>query len=289
MNLKFILFSSLLSTQLNYNLIIILNKKLTKTINSDNNFMRRFVFILLTILIFLFSVNAQKTTITNLEVDKLISPLGLDNKNPDFSWIINSEDYDVVQTHYQILVATDEFFSKNSLVWDSGKIRSDESVYVMYKGKELSYDTKYFWTVKVWTNQSKRSTQSKIMNWKTGLMNADNWKSNWISVIDRDRDLSQAPYFINDFRLNKKIISATLYITSRGVYEAHINGERVGNSFLTPGWTSYSNRIQYQAYDVKEMLNEGENRIGVVLADGWFKNFKPNQGNRITDLSLIHI
>ena len=67
---------------------------MTKTINSDNNFMRRFVFILLTILIFLFSVNAQKTTITNLEVDKLISPLGLDNKNPDFSWIINSEDYD---------------------------------------------------------------------------------------------------------------------------------------------------------------------------------------------------
>ena len=283
MNLKFILFSSLLSTQLNYNLIIILNKKLTKTINSDNNFMRRFVFRILTILIFLFSLNAQKTTITNLEVDKLISPLGLDNKNPDFSWIINSEDYDVVQTHYQIFVATDEFFSKNSLVWDSGKIRSDESVYVMYKGKELSYDTKYFWTVKVWTNQSKRSTQSKIMNWKTGLMNADNWKSNWISVIDRDRDVPQAPYFINDFRLNKKIISATLYITSRGVYEAHINGERIGDSFLTPGWTSYSNRIQYQAYDVKEMLTEGENRIGVVLADGWFKNFKPNQGNRITD------
>ena len=103
------------------------------------------------------------------------------------------------------------------MVWDSGKIRSDESVYVMYKGKELSYDTKYFWTVKVWTNQSKRSTQSKIMNWKTGLMNADNWKSNWISVIDRDRDVPQSPYFINEFRINKKIISATLYITSRRV------------------------------------------------------------------------
>ena len=245
--------------------------------------MRRFLFIMLTLLLFLFSVNAQKTTITNLEVDKLISPLGLDNKNPDFSWIINAEGYDVSQTHYQIFVATDQIFSKSSLVWNSGKVTSDESVYVMYKGKELSYDTKYFWTVKVWTNQSKRSTQSKIMNWKTGLMNANNWKSNWISVSDQDRDVLQAPYFINDFILNKNIISATLYITSRGVYEAHINGKRVGDSFLTPGWTSYSNRIQYQAYDVKEMLIERENRIGVVLADGWFKNFKPNQGNRITD------
>ena len=95
--------------------------------------MRSFLYTMLTLLVFLLSVNAQKTTITNLEVDKLNSPIGLDNKNPDFSWIINSEDYDVVQTHYQIFVATDEFFSKNSLVWDSGKIRSDESVYVMYK------------------------------------------------------------------------------------------------------------------------------------------------------------
>ena len=209
--------------------------------------MRRFLFTTLTLFICFFSVYAQKTTITNLEVDKLISPLGLDSTNPDFSWIIKSEDYDVAQTHYQIFVATDQIFSKNSLVWDSGKVSSDESVYVKYAGEALLYDTKYFWTVKVWTNRSKRSTQSKIMNWKTGLMNAENWKSNWISVSTRDRDVSHAPYFINDFGLNKNIISANLYITSRGIYEAHINGERVGDSFLTPGWTSYSNRIQYQA------------------------------------------
>ena len=72
------------------------------------------------------------------------------------------------------------------MVWDSGKVSSDESVYVKYEGEALLYDTKYFWTVKVWTNQSKRATQSKIMNWKTGLMNADNWKSNWITVNDED-------------------------------------------------------------------------------------------------------
>jgi alpha-L-rhamnosidase len=166
--------------------------------------MRRFLITTLALLMCFFSIEAQKTTITNLEVDKLISPLGLDNKSPDFSWIINSEDFNIAQTHYQIFVATDEIFSKNSLVWDSGKVSSDESVYVKYVGKALSYDTKYFWTVKVWTNQSKRSTQSKIMNWRTGLMNADNWKSNWISVSNKDRELSQAPYFINDFGLNKK-------------------------------------------------------------------------------------
>ena len=245
--------------------------------------MRRFLFTTLTLLICFFFVNAQKTIISNLEVDKLISPLGLDNKNPDFSWIIKSEDYDVVQTHYQIFVATDEIFSKNSLVWDSGKVSSDESVYVKYAGEVLLYDTKYFWTVKVWTNQSKRATQSKIMNWKTGLMNADNWKSNWITVNNEDMTSPKIPYFINDFRVDSKIISANLYITSRGVYEAHINDKRIGDAILTPGWTSYSNRIQYQAYDVMEILLTGENRIGVMLADGWYRNFRQNRKNRIVD------
>ena len=254
-----------------------------KTINIKNILMKRFLFTTLTLLIFLFSVNAQKTIITNLEVDKLISPLGLDNKNPDFSWIIKSEGYDVVQTHYQIFVATDEVFSKNSLVWDSGRVSSDKSVYVKYEGEALLYDTKYFWTVKVWTNQSKRATQSKIMNWKTGLMNADNWKSNWITVNDEDMTSPKIPYFVNDFRVDSKIISANLYITSRGVYEAHINGKRIGDAILTPGWTSYSNRIQYQAYDVMEMILKGENRIGVMLADGWYRNFRQNRKNRIVD------
>ena len=99
--------------------------------------MRRFLITTLALLMCFFSIEAQKTTITNLEVDKLISPLGLDNKSPDFSWIINSEDYNIAQTHYQIFVATDEIFSKNSLVWDSGKVSSDESVYVKYVGKHF--------------------------------------------------------------------------------------------------------------------------------------------------------
>ena len=241
-------------------------------------------YFLLTLILFSsFSINAQKILITNLEVDKLNSPHGLDNKNPKFSWIIDTDHYNVLQTHYQVFVATDKVFSKNSLVWDSGKVASEESVYVNYLGKELAYDTQYFWTVKVWTNKSKRSSQSKVSSWKTGLMDKQNWKSNWITVNNEDMNSPKIPYFINDFRVDSKIISANLYITSRGVYEAHINGKRIGDAILTPGWTSYSNRIQYQAYDVMEMLLTGENRIGVMLADGWYRNFRQNRKNRIVD------
>ena len=237
------------------------------------------------ILIFLslLSVQAQKTSVNQLEVDKLINPVGLDSKSPDFSWIIKSDDYNMNQTHYQVFVATDKTFSNKSLVWDSGKVNSSESVYVKYRGKSLEYATKYYWTVKVWTNQSTRPKQSKISSWTTGLMGKNQWKSDWIGVNNDDKKGPKSPYFTNDFVVGNKITSANLFITSRGIYEAHINGKRVGKSYLTPGWTSYNNRIQYQAYDVEDMLSSGDNRLGVILADGWFRNFRPNSGKRKTD------
>ena len=233
-------------------------------------------------IISLISVKSQ-TIITQLEVDKLINPMGLDTRNPDFSWRIKSDEYDLNQTHYQLFVATDKIFSKKSLVWDSGKVNSSASVYVKYQGKSLEYATKYYWTVKVWTNQSAKPKQSKISSWTTGLMDKKNWNSDWIGVNNDDRKGPKSPYFTNDFVVGSKITSASLFITSRGIYEAHINGKRVGKSYLTPGWTSYNNRIQYQAYDVKDMLSLGDNRIGVILADGWFRNFRPNSGKRKTD------
>ena len=237
----------------------------------------------LVISLFSLSLLAQKITISDLEVDQLTTPIGIDNPNPKFSWLINSDKYNLKQTHYQIFVAKDKTFSKNSLVWDSGKVKSTASVYVTYDGKPFNYDTQYFWTVKVWTNKSNLHSQSKISHWKTGLMESENWKSDWITVQSEDKDSAKSPYFINDFNVNNKIVSANLYITSRGVYEAYVNGQRVGDSFLTPGWTSYNNRIQYQAYDVLNMIFKGNNRLGVILGNGWFKSFRPNNGERKTD------
>ena len=231
----------------------------------------------------LFCVQAQKINITQLEVEKLTRPLGLDTQNPDFSWIIKSDEHNLSQTHYQIFVASDKIFSKKSLVWDSGKVNSSESVYVKYQGKPLDYATKYYWTVKVWTNQSSRSRQSGVSFWTTGMMSSENWKSEWIGVDDEDKRVKNSPYFTNDFKVDNQITSAQLFITSRGIYEAHINGKRVGESYLTPGWTSYNNRIQYQAYDVQNLISSGDNRLGVILADGWFRNFRPNSGKRKTD------
>ena len=171
-----------------------------------------------------------------------------------FSWSIKSDDYVLNQTHYQLFVATDKTFSKESLVWDSGKVNSSESVYVIYQGISIEFATKYYWSVNVWSIQSANPKKSKISSWTTGLMDKKNWNSDWIGVNNDDKKGPKSPYFTNDFVVGGRITSASLFITSRGIYEAHINGKRVGKSYLTPGWTSYNNRIQYQAYDDKDML-----------------------------------
>ena len=257
--------------------------------------------ILLLTTFFFFSLHcgiAQKVTVYDLQVDDFYSPMGIDSETPTFSWKTASKEYNVNQTHYQVFVATDAVFSKNSLVWDSGKLASSESVYTVYEGKPLSPDTKYYWTVKVWTSQSSRSSQSRIATWSTGLMKLKNWDTKWITVAEDDdyRSNPKSPYFKNEFKINKKVKSANLHITSRGMYEAYINGKRVGDLYLTPGWTSYNNRIQYQTYNITNLLS-ANNGIGVILGKGWHygrlmgtkKGEQNYSGNRVSFISQLLI
>src|ERR1700730_13655398 len=107
-----------------------------------------------------------------------------------------------------------------------------------------------------------------------GLLNSADWKAKWISAgFSEDTLLRPSPLFLKKFALNKKISSAFAYITAHGLYEAQINGKRVGDAYLTPGWTSYNKRLQYQVYDVTGLLNKGTNAIGVMLGNGWYRGY----------------
>lgn len=99
-----------------------------------------------------------------------------------------------------------------------------------------------------------------------------NWQAKWIEAPDQKAfGQSQAQYFRTTFKADKKVKSATLYITAHGIYEAQINGKKVGEDFLTPGWTSYNKRLQYQQYDVTKMLQQKENVLGVMVGNGWYR------------------
>ncbi|WP_050184079.1 alpha-L-rhamnosidase [Domibacillus robiginosus] len=214
----------------------------------------------------------MQINITDLTVEYQSSLLGTDILTPRFSWRIKADRRGVVQQAYQIQVSIekDDF---SSVYWDSGKVLSNESIQVEYSGPPVSSRTRYYFRVKVWDGLGIESNWSETTYWETGLLNADEWQAEWITPHPDDIDsLSPEAFMLRkEFTLGSNITSARIYATAAGLYELHLNGERVGNEFLTPGWTSYQHRLQYQTYDVTDAVQSGKNAVGIILGDGWFK------------------
>jgi len=239
------------------------------------------------------SCDAQ-VTVANLLCENLTNPLGLDVRTPRFSWQIESYERGVMQAAYEIRVSKFAPYAEagSTPLWSSGKVNSDSSVYVPYKGPPLNSDTRYYWQVKVWDNKGHESDWSSPAYWHTGLLDKSDWKAQWIEQGFAEDSCRPSPMFRKSFEIHKQIRSATAYVTCLGLYTAYLNGHRIGNAFFTPGWTDYNKFLRYQAYDVTDFLSEGRNAIGVILGDGWYKRFyldKYNKDKRLCFLFQLEI
>ena len=195
-----------------------------------------------------------------LKTEHLTNPIGVDFQKPRLFW--NCDDGEK-QTAYQVKALDDD----GKLLWDSGKVESN-SMRCTWGGEAVKPKTKVLWKLRLWdeTGTPGDWAQASI---ETGI---DNWKAKWITgnyKVDKHQR-----YPVDCFR---KIFSAgavrkaRLYITACGLYEAKLNGKRVGEFVLAPGITDYRKRVQYQTYDVTELLQKGENALTVQLADGWYR------------------
>ena len=236
--------------------------------------MRKTSFFLCLLLFLATSIPAQ-VKLQNLLTENQTNPMGLDMQQPRFSWQLVSDQRNVSQTAYEIIVS-----GAKGAMWKSGKIMSDQSVHVPYTGTALQSGKKYTWEVRVWDNSGKPSSWSEPAFFQTAFLNTSDWKAKWIEMQNEDSINRPAQYFRKQFASNKKISSATAYITAHGMYEAQINGKRIGDAYLTPGWTSYKKRLQYQVYDVTGLLTNGSNAIGVIIGNGWYRGFLAWAGNR---------
>ncbi len=208
-----------------------------------------------------------QVTVTNLLTENQVNPVSIDIVQPRFSWQLKGGKRNIQQTAFEIKV-----LQKNTAVWSSGKVASAQSVLLPYAGTALQSGRQYSWQVKVWDNNGKASLWSTAAFFKMGMLNAADWKAKWLEAGFAEDSINRpAQYFRKPFDVNKKIQSAYAYITAHGMYEAQINGKRVGDYYLTPGWTSYNNRLQYQVYDVTSLLKNGANAVGVVAANGWYR------------------
>ncbi len=221
------------------------------------------------------------TTVSNLTCIYRANPLGIDAMVPRLSWQIESNRRGARQTAYQVCAAAEPGAQP---VWDTGKVMSDQSVHLSYAGPALSSGQRVYWQVRVWDEEDAASEWSAPAFWEMGLLNSADWSAQWITP-DWDEDTTQSqpqPVLRRAFNLTGAVKSARAYVTSLGLYELHLNGARVGDGLLTPGWTSYDTRLQYQTYDVTALLQPGENAIGAMLGDGWYRGFMGFSGNRNT-------
>jgi alpha-L-rhamnosidase len=181
--------------------------------------------------------------VRDLRCEYRTSPLGIDIRSPRLSWVIESDSRGEIQTAYQVLVASSPNLLRHDKgdLWDSGKVKSDRSTQIEYLGRRLVSHQPAWWKVRVW--------------------GAKNGKEKFLP----------ATYLRKEFTLGRTPERAVLYITSLGVAEPHLNGSRVGEDYLSPGWTDFNKRVYYRAYDVTDRLKPGANAIGAILGDGWYR------------------
>lgn len=202
------------------------------------------------------------------------NPIGIGHSKIYLGWEIHSLKENTYQTAYQIEASNSlENLLNNRLIWNSGKVYSDSSINVVYKGPKIKSRERIYWRVKIWDNYNRESDWSEPAYFEAGLLNNTDWKAKWITpdLIEKKDSSNPCPYLRKSFVINKDIKNARLYITAKGLYISYINGKNVTENLFTPGWTSYNKRIQYQVYDVTNHLQRGKNVIGVILGDGWFR------------------
>jgi len=249
------------------------------------------------ILLVLFSMNTYavpKTEVRELICEYHTKPIGIDIQKPRLSWQIISGEDNILQTAYEIRV-TDQP-AKGKLIWTSGKVDSNQSVNVVYEGPALKSMQRVYWQVRIRDNKNKLSGWSEPSYWEMGILEPETWKASWISIQSETTEKGSKPaqYFRKDFTIGKKIKSARVYITSLGLYQLFLNGQKVSTDLFTPGWTSYKNRIQYQTYDVTPMIQQ-KNSIGAIVGDGWYRgnigwgNENGYYGSKLALLAQLHI
>jgi alpha-L-rhamnosidase len=237
---------------------------------------------------FLYCLTGLGAAAASLSADTLrceyrANPLGLDETAPRLSWRVASRNRDERQAAYQVIVAgsEQELAENKGTFWDSGKTSGADTTKIIYCGQPLGSCDFCYWKVKVWDQDGKGSDWSQPAMWSMGLLHQDDWRGPWIGY-DKMRQgendstnlfLPPPPCLRTEFTISRKIKRATLYMTALGLADFYINGRRATDDRFTPGWTDYTKRVHYRAYDVTALLHGGKNALGAILADGWYSGY----------------
>jgi alpha-L-rhamnosidase len=225
----------------------------------------------------------------SLRCEFLENPIEIDTPNPRLSWLLRHDKRAMKQIAYQIIVSSKKEFSKleNGDLWDSGKVETENFINIEYNGKRLESNKRYYWRVKWWDNNNNVSEFSDVGKFGTAFLEESDWKANWITRKEFTNKSEKRKfqyksgfhgflgmvreyygiYLRKEFEVSKNIQYAKLYICGLGHYELRINGKKIGDRILDPGWTDYNKIALYSTFDVTDSLKE-KNAIGVIIGNG---------------------
>lgn len=253
---------------------------------------KKMLFICCLLLATIFTACVRKTpelAVQNLRCEFLSNPQGIDIAAPRLSWEITAPGRGVMQTAYEILVASSAEKLKNNDgdLWNSGKISSDSTIDVQYRGTPLQSRSDCYWKVRVWLNNKKDSVWSEPAHWSVGLLHPADWSAKWTGldtffVNDSPHAVHtrlSARYFRKNFSADKKIKKAMVYVSGLGIYQLYIDGKKIGDEELSPDPTQYNKRVFYNTFDVTDQISKGDNAIGTILGNGRFFTMRWGRSN----------
>lgn len=194
----------------------------------------------------------NNTTPVNLRTEYLSEPLGIDTPNPRFTWEYAGDEAGFIPSRYEISIGTDP-----------------KKLQVYTEDMSLQSHTRYYWQVVVWDQKGNKTRPSEISWFETAKLSVSDWTGCWITD-SQDKEYEPAPLFRKVFTTGKGIKSVRAYVSAAGYYELFINGSRVGENYLDPGYTHFDKRVLYVTHDVTPLIKEGENAVAAVLGNGWY-------------------
>lgn len=206
--------------------------------------------------------------ILDLRCELAANPLGVDSAHPGLGWRLESGVRGQRQTAWQVLVASSPALLDRGVgdLWDSGRVPTDATSAVAYAGAPLASSQQVFWKARAWDRAGLPAAWSAVSSWTMGVLAASDWKGSWIAAPNATESL----LLRREFLVGAGLRRAVLHVCGLGQYEARIDGARVGEDFLSPGWTDYDKTTLYDTHDVTALVREGRNAIGLFLGNGMY-------------------
>lgn len=217
--------------------------------------------------------------VAQLTCEYLENPLGIDIAKPRLSWTLSNTARNQSQSAYEIVLHTDlrSLEQDKAATWSTSKVFSSQNLYIEYTGPALQAFTRYYWRVRVYNQNGEASEWSKTAWFETAMLQASDWHAQWINdgsapPVQEEKyyEDDPMPLFRKQFSASKKINTARLYISGLGYYEAFLNGQKIGDHVLDPGFTTFRKQALYVVYDITTQVQKGNNILGVLLGNGWW-------------------